>query len=58
MAAFVEPDGMSLNLLSPLNETQRLVWSYHLLVGFNGFLATKHLKKHQNGHLPGVNNHL
>jgi hypothetical protein len=25
-------------------------------VGFNGFLATKHPKKHQNGHLPGVNN--
>jgi hypothetical protein len=27
-------------------------------VGVNGFLATKHPKKHQNGHLPGANNHL
>jgi hypothetical protein len=26
-------------------------------VEVNGFLATKHPKKHQNGHLPGVNNH-
>jgi hypothetical protein len=24
----------------------------------NGFLATKHPKKQQNGHLPGANNHL
>jgi hypothetical protein len=23
-------------------------------LGVNGFLATKHPKKHQNGHLPGV----
>jgi hypothetical protein len=27
-------------------------------VGVNGFLAPKHPKKHQNGHLSGVNNHL
>jgi hypothetical protein len=27
-------------------------------VGVNGFLATKHPQKHQNGHLAGVKNHL
>jgi hypothetical protein len=27
-------------------------------VGVDGVLATKHPKKHQNGYLPGVNNHL
>jgi hypothetical protein len=27
-------------------------------LGVNGLLATKHPKKHQNGHLPGVNKHL
>jgi hypothetical protein len=26
-------------------------------VGVNAFLATKHPKKHQNGHLPGVKDH-
>jgi hypothetical protein len=29
-----------------------------LELAVNGFLATKHPKKHQNGHLPGVNKHL
>jgi hypothetical protein len=45
--------------LSPLNETQRLVWSQHLLCGsYRIFSHKTPQKKQQNGHLPGANNHL
>jgi hypothetical protein len=56
MAVFIESDGTSWVSY----HTKRSDWFGHSIscVGVNGFLATKHPKKHQNGHLPGVNDHL
>jgi hypothetical protein len=55
---FIEADDMPWVSHHPL--TKHSDWLGHntSCVGVNEFLATKHPKKHKNGHLPGVNNHL
>jgi hypothetical protein len=60
MAVFIEADGIDMSFESSITilrtKATGLVHGTSC-VGVNGFLATKHPKKHQNGHLPGVNNH-